>query len=96
MFTFSFLENAEFYTVVSITFPEYCALEVNITFIFWLMFRNSSEYAARDNPSNFFCLDGILSEAFSMRSGHPSHIDLTLNTNTEILHFVNFFLQLYD
>lgn len=62
MFTFSFVENAEFYTIISITFPEYCALGVKTAFIFWLMFRNS-EYASRDNP-DFFCLDDILSQAF--------------------------------
>lgn len=96
MFTFSFLENAEFYTTSSITFLEYCALGVKISFIFWLMFRNSSEYAARDNPSYFFCLDGIPSQAFCMRSGHPSHIHLTSNTNPEILCLVSFFLHRYN
>lgn len=45
-------------------FPKYCVLGVKITFIFWLMFRNSSEYAVMENPSNFFCPDGINKAGF--------------------------------
>lgn len=43
-------------------FQKYCILGVKMTFIFRLMFRNSSEYAVTDNPSNsnFFCLDDII------------------------------------
>lgn len=44
--------------------PKYCVLGVEITFIFQLTFGNSSEYAAIDNPPNFFYLDAIIKSGF--------------------------------